>query len=79
MRLLIVSFQVSGLFMAEENTLYVNINLVINGVLDTKDKRLFICLCSKFAYIQPQFAAYFRIHCWLTRNTGKIIFGMLCV
>lgn len=39
MKLLIVSFQVPGLFMAEGNTLYVNVNFVINGILDTKDKK----------------------------------------
>ena len=38
MKLLVMSFQVPGLFMAKENTLYVNMNFVINGVVVTKDK-----------------------------------------
>lgn len=34
----------SDLFMAKENTLYVNINFVINGVLVTKDKKRLLYL-----------------------------------
>lgn len=44
LKLLVMSFQVSGLFMAKENTLYVNMNFVINGVLVTKDKKRLLCL-----------------------------------
>lgn len=54
-----MSFQVSGLFLAEENTLYVNINFVINGVLVTKDKKdHFIFLSSNFACVQTLFATF---------------------
>lgn len=80
-KLLTVSFQVSGLFMTEENTLYVNINFVIRGILDIKDKKgYFIFLCSNFACVQLLFATYFKMSCLLTRrNTGKIPFGILCI
>lgn len=80
MKLLIVSFQVSGLFMAEENTKYVHINFVINGVLVTKDKKvIFVFLCSDFACIQPLFATYFRMSSLLARDKGKILWDILCI
>lgn len=60
MNLLIGSFQEPGLFMSEVNTLYININFVINSILDTQDKKdYFIFLCSNFACVQLQFATYF--------------------
>lgn len=42
-------------------------------------KDYFIFPCSDFACVQPLFAPYFRISSLLTRNTGKILSGILCV